>query len=272
MSGTTASGSGRTAGVPRLTGGGANRWTVLIVLCVSLLFVALDTTILYVAVPSVTEDLRPGPVELLWIVDVYPLIAASLLILFGTLGDRVGHAAHPPSRLRPLRPGLGRRRARAQPADPHGGPRPARHRRRHDHAGDAVDPAAGLPRPARARGRHRRVERGGRGRRRGRSGARRLPRRELLVGVGLPHQHPDDGRDAADRPMAAAGVARRAQRPLGRDRRDRRGARCAGHRPRRQADRQRRGRGGPDHAPAHRPRHPAAGPLRTPASVGASTR
>lgn len=90
MSGTTASGSGRTAGVPRLTRAGANRWTVLIVLCVSLLFVALDTTILYVAVPSVTEDLRPGPVELLWIVDVYPLIAASLLILFGTLGDRVG--------------------------------------------------------------------------------------------------------------------------------------------------------------------------------------
>ncbi|MFF4602191.1 MFS transporter [Streptomyces sp. NPDC001339] len=90
MSGTTASGSERTAGVARLSDGGANRWTVLIVLCVSLLFVALDTTILYVAVPSVTEDLRPGPVELLWIVDVYPLIAASLLILFGTLGDRVG--------------------------------------------------------------------------------------------------------------------------------------------------------------------------------------
>ncbi|MEW1655367.1 MFS transporter [Streptomyces sp. NPDC093707] len=89
MSGTTASGRGRTGGVPRHTGG-VNRWTVLTVLCVSLLFVALDTTILYVAVPSITEDLRPGPVELLWIVDVYPLMAASLLILFGTLGDRVG--------------------------------------------------------------------------------------------------------------------------------------------------------------------------------------
>ncbi|OKH98492.1 transporter [Streptomyces sp. CB02923] len=90
MSGTTTSGSERTAGVPRHGGGAAGRWTVLVVLCVSLLFVALDTTILYVAVPSVTEDLRPGPVELLWIVDIYPLIAASLLILFGTLGDRVG--------------------------------------------------------------------------------------------------------------------------------------------------------------------------------------
>ncbi|KEF21838.1 MULTISPECIES: MFS transporter [Streptomyces] len=90
MSGTTTSGDERAAGVPRHGGGGAGRWTVLVVLCVSLLFVALDTTILYVAVPSVTEDLRPGPVELLWIVDIYPLIAASLLILFGTLGDRVG--------------------------------------------------------------------------------------------------------------------------------------------------------------------------------------
>ncbi|MCP3757491.1 MFS transporter [Streptomyces sp. TBY4] len=70
--------------------GGANRWAVLAVLCVSLVLVALDATILHVAVPSVTEDLRPGPMELLWIVDAYPLVCAALLILFGTLGDRVG--------------------------------------------------------------------------------------------------------------------------------------------------------------------------------------
>ncbi|MEU1705928.1 MFS transporter [Streptomyces sp. NPDC005706] len=72
------------------TGAGANRWVVLVVLCVSLLLVALDATVLHVAVPAVTEDLRPGAVELLWIVDVYPLVCASLLILFGTLGDRIG--------------------------------------------------------------------------------------------------------------------------------------------------------------------------------------
>ncbi|MCJ1679732.1 MFS transporter [Streptomyces sp. APSN-46.1] len=70
--------------------GGANRWLVLAVLCVSLVLVALDATILHVAVPSLTEDLRPGPIELLWIVDAYPLVCAALLILFGTLGDRVG--------------------------------------------------------------------------------------------------------------------------------------------------------------------------------------
>ncbi|MFD4834723.1 MFS transporter [Streptomyces uncialis] len=69
---------------------GANRWLVLLVLCVSLLLVAVDATVLHVAVPAVTEDLRPSGVELLWIVDVYPLVCASLLILFGTLGDRVG--------------------------------------------------------------------------------------------------------------------------------------------------------------------------------------
>ncbi|MEV6795854.1 MFS transporter [Streptomyces sp. NPDC051320] len=69
---------------------GANRWTVLVVLCVSLLLVALDATVLHVAVPAVTEDLRPSAVQLLWIVDAYPLVCASLLILFGTLGDRVG--------------------------------------------------------------------------------------------------------------------------------------------------------------------------------------
>ncbi|MFD9603895.1 MFS transporter [Streptomyces sp. NBC_01224] len=69
---------------------GANRWVVLVVLCLSLLLVALDSTVLHVAVPAVTEDLRPSAVGLLWIVDAYPLVCASLLILFGTLGDRVG--------------------------------------------------------------------------------------------------------------------------------------------------------------------------------------
>ncbi|MEV6550260.1 MFS transporter [Streptomyces sp. NPDC051597] len=74
----------------RANAGAANRWVVLVVLCVSLLLVALDATVLHVAVPSVTEDLRPSATALLWIVDAYPLVCAALLILFGTLGDRVG--------------------------------------------------------------------------------------------------------------------------------------------------------------------------------------
>ena len=93
MSGTTTARERRAADVPRQRHGttaGANRWVVLVVLCVSLLLVALDATVLHVAVPAVTEDIRPGAIQLLWIVDAYPLVAASLLILFGTLGDRVG--------------------------------------------------------------------------------------------------------------------------------------------------------------------------------------
>ncbi|MEV5510068.1 MFS transporter [Streptomyces orinoci] len=97
MSGTAPAGTRWTTGLPRQRsrprpgpGGGAGRWTVLVVLCVSLLIVAIDATVLHVAVPAVTEDLRPGAIQLLWIVDIYPLVCASLLILFGTLGDRVG--------------------------------------------------------------------------------------------------------------------------------------------------------------------------------------
>ncbi|MFG2331829.1 MFS transporter [Streptomyces sp. NPDC048604] len=74
----------------RAAADGANRWVVLVVLCVSLLLVTLDATVLHVAVPSLSSDLRPSSTQLLWVVDAYPLICASLLILFGTLGDRIG--------------------------------------------------------------------------------------------------------------------------------------------------------------------------------------
>ncbi|MEV5613184.1 MFS transporter [Streptomyces sp. NPDC052225] len=89
MSGTNTA-TGRLRQRLAAVGARTNRWVVLVVLCTSLLLVALDSTILYVALPSVTEDLRPTSVELLWIGDAYPLVCASLLILFGTLGDRVG--------------------------------------------------------------------------------------------------------------------------------------------------------------------------------------
>ncbi|MGY0022938.1 MFS transporter [Streptomyces sp. cg35] len=89
MSGTSTA-AGRLRHRLAATGVRTNRWVVLVVLCTSLLLVALDSTILYVALPSVTEDLKPTSVELLWIGDAYPLVCASLLILFGTLGDRVG--------------------------------------------------------------------------------------------------------------------------------------------------------------------------------------
>lgn len=69
---------------------GAVRWVMLGVLCASLLLVAMDATILNVALPSLIEDLHVGPLEQLWIIDIYGLILGGLLITTGAIGDRVG--------------------------------------------------------------------------------------------------------------------------------------------------------------------------------------
>ncbi|MCD4526290.1 MFS transporter [Nocardioides sp. cx-173] len=66
------------------------RWAGLAVLSASLLVVVMDMTVLNLALPDMSADLRPGPVELLWIVDVYPLVLAGLLVAAGSLGDRWG--------------------------------------------------------------------------------------------------------------------------------------------------------------------------------------
>ncbi|MGW6623857.1 MFS transporter [Nocardia sp. NPDC055002] len=69
---------------------GSVRWVMLGVLCASLLLVAMDATILNVALPSLIEDLQVGPLEQLWIIDIYGLVLGGLLITTGALGDRVG--------------------------------------------------------------------------------------------------------------------------------------------------------------------------------------
>lgn len=69
---------------------GSVRWVMLAVLCASLLLVAMDATILNVALPSLIADLRVGQLEQLWIIDVYGLVLGGLLITTGAVGDRVG--------------------------------------------------------------------------------------------------------------------------------------------------------------------------------------
>lgn len=68
----------------------AGRWTVLGVICAAILVVVIDVTVLHVAAPAMTEDLAPSSVALLWIIDVYPLVVAPLLVASGSLGDRFG--------------------------------------------------------------------------------------------------------------------------------------------------------------------------------------
>jgi EmrB/QacA subfamily drug resistance transporter len=63
---------------------------ILIVLCVSLLLISLDNTILNVAIPSIVRSLDATSTELQWIVDAYAIVFAGLLFTMGALGDRVG--------------------------------------------------------------------------------------------------------------------------------------------------------------------------------------
>ena len=69
---------------------GRREWTGLLVLMLPVLLVSVDGTVLTFAVPSITRALVPTGTELLWAVDVYPLVLAGLLITAGTLGDRFG--------------------------------------------------------------------------------------------------------------------------------------------------------------------------------------
>jgi EmrB/QacA subfamily drug resistance transporter len=66
------------------------RWWALAVMCVSLLVITLDNTILNVALPALVRDLHASTSQLQWIVDGYTLVFAGLLLTTGSLGDRFG--------------------------------------------------------------------------------------------------------------------------------------------------------------------------------------
>ena len=69
---------------------GRREWLGLAVLFLPTLLVAVDNTVLGFALPAISAALAPSAAELLWIVDVYPLALAGLLVTMGTLGDRFG--------------------------------------------------------------------------------------------------------------------------------------------------------------------------------------
>ncbi|HQR78989.1 MAG TPA: MFS transporter [Actinomycetota bacterium] len=66
------------------------RWQILGVLVVSLLVVVLDNTVLNVAVKTIQEDLAATQNEIVWSINAYTLVFASLLFTWGVLGDRFG--------------------------------------------------------------------------------------------------------------------------------------------------------------------------------------
>lgn len=68
----------------------ARRWASLSVLIGAVLLLAIDSTVLYLAVPALTEDLDATATEVLWIGDIYSLAIAGLLVTMGNLADRIG--------------------------------------------------------------------------------------------------------------------------------------------------------------------------------------
>ncbi|GLY85746.1 MFS transporter [Actinoallomurus iriomotensis] len=66
------------------------RWLILGVLCLSLLVVVIDNTVLNVAIPSLIRDLHASNADIQWVLDAYVLVLAGLLLTAGSLSDRYG--------------------------------------------------------------------------------------------------------------------------------------------------------------------------------------
>lgn len=69
---------------------GRREWIGLAVIALPCLLYSMDLTVLNLAVPHLSADLRPSSSQLLWIVDIYGFLVAGSLITMGTLGDRIG--------------------------------------------------------------------------------------------------------------------------------------------------------------------------------------
>jgi MFS family permease len=69
---------------------GSRKWWILSVLCISVLLVAIDNTIVNVALPTLNRRINASTADLQWIVTAYSLLFAGLLLVAGHLGDRMG--------------------------------------------------------------------------------------------------------------------------------------------------------------------------------------
>ncbi|MBK9134764.1 MAG: MFS transporter [Betaproteobacteria bacterium] len=65
-------------------------WTGLAVIALPCAVVAMDLTVLNLAMPAISTELKPSASQLLWIIDIYGFLVAGFLITMGTLGDRIG--------------------------------------------------------------------------------------------------------------------------------------------------------------------------------------
>ncbi|MDQ3789368.1 MAG: MFS transporter, partial [Actinomycetota bacterium] len=69
---------------------GRREWLGLAVLALPTILVALDMSVLYLALPHLATSLDAGDIQQLWITDIYGFVLAGLLVTMGNIGDRVG--------------------------------------------------------------------------------------------------------------------------------------------------------------------------------------
>jgi MFS transporter, DHA2 family, multidrug resistance protein len=69
---------------------GRREWIGLAVIALPCMLYSMDLTVLDLAIPSLSADLKPSSTQLLWIIDIYGFLVAGSLITMGTLGDRIG--------------------------------------------------------------------------------------------------------------------------------------------------------------------------------------
>jgi MFS transporter, DHA2 family, multidrug resistance protein len=69
---------------------GRREWIGLAVIALPCLLYSMDLTVLELAVPKLSADLKPTSSQLLWILDIYGFLLAGFLITMGTVGDRIG--------------------------------------------------------------------------------------------------------------------------------------------------------------------------------------
>jgi len=66
------------------------QWLTLVIIVLVYIPVAIDATVLHVAAPTLSTALDASGNELLWIIDIYSLVMAGMVLPMGALGDKIG--------------------------------------------------------------------------------------------------------------------------------------------------------------------------------------
>ena len=200
---------------PEIAGGTLReRRLALYVLCVGMLMIVLDVTIVNVALPAIQEDLHFSTSSLAWVVNAYLIAFGGLLLLAGRIGDLVGRRRIFLAGIVAVHLRLAAVRGRPELLVAGGRPFRAGRRRGDDLGGDPGDDRDDVPRAARAGQGDRGVRIRGLGRRLGRPGGGRNPDAvdqlalDLLREPADRYRHDPRGAEAGTGPSPASACGR----------------------------------------------------------------